>query len=251
MPLETTAQLLKRSSSWEHSCFCSSRKPLKRLLVAYILNDLSLVSWAHRWRTKLQEIRAQAQIVRMDSLKHQMSPHFYISAWRLEFHLPSMSGSFSVSAEACELIVNTLQPHTDIARSRFNPVVSLALYLVGAVKGVRAMLCFVAHILGGISAAAVASAILPGALNVDTALGGNTTTARGLFLEMFLTAELVLAILFLAAEKHKATFLAPIGIGLALFIAELCGKHFNTLALFTCLISNRCLLDWRLAQSRP
>lgn len=29
----------------------------------------------------------------------------------------------------------------------------------------------------------------------------------------------------LAAEKHKGTFLAPIGIGLALFIAELAGKH--------------------------
>jgi hypothetical protein len=28
----------------------------------------------------------------------------------------------------------------------------------------------------------------------------------------------------LAAEKHKATFLAPIGIGLALFIAELAGS---------------------------
>jgi aquaporin related protein len=27
----------------------------------------------------------------------------------------------------------------------------------------------------------------------------------------------------LAAEKHKATFVAPIGIGLALFIAELAG----------------------------
>jgi hypothetical protein len=28
----------------------------------------------------------------------------------------------------------------------------------------------------------------------------------------------------LAAEKHKGTFLAPIGIGLALFIAELSGE---------------------------
>lgn len=28
----------------------------------------------------------------------------------------------------------------------------------------------------------------------------------------------------LAAEKHKGTFLAPVGIGLSLFIAELSGK---------------------------
>jgi aquaporin related protein len=31
----------------------------------------------------------------------------------------------------------------------------------------------------------------------------------------------------LAAEKHKGTFLAPIGIGLALFIAELAGVYWT------------------------
>jgi aquaporin related protein len=41
---------------------------------------------------------------------------------------------------------------------------------------------------------------------------------------MLLTAELIFCIFMLAAEKHKATFLAPVGIGLALFIAELAGK---------------------------
>lgn len=40
----------------------------------------------------------------------------------------------------------------------------------------------------------------------------------------FLTAGLVFTIFMLAAEKHKGTFLAPVGIGLALFIAELAGK---------------------------
>jgi len=44
---------------------------------------------------------------------------------------------------------------------------------------------------------------------------------------MFLTAELVFTIFMLAAEKHKGTFLAPIGIGLALFIAELSGVYFT------------------------
>lgn len=41
---------------------------------------------------------------------------------------------------------------------------------------------------------------------------------------MFLTAMLLITIFMLAAEKHKGTFLAPIGIGLALFVAELAGK---------------------------
>ena len=44
---------------------------------------------------------------------------------------------------------------------------------------------------------------------------------------MFLTAELIFTIFMLAAEKHKGTFLAPVGIGLALFIAELSGVYFT------------------------
>lgn len=44
---------------------------------------------------------------------------------------------------------------------------------------------------------------------------------------MFLTSLLMLAILFLAAEKHKATFLAPVGIGLALFMAEMTGVYYT------------------------
>lgn len=46
-------------------------------------------------------------------------------------------------------------------------------------------------------------------------------------IEMFLTAQLVITIFLLAAEKHKGTFLAPVGIGLSLFIAELSGVYFT------------------------
>ena len=42
-----------------------------------------------------------------------------------------------------------------------------------------------------------------------------------------LMIRLMLAILLLAAEKHKATFIAPIGIGLALFVAELLGVYYT------------------------
>ena len=74
------------------------------------------------------------------------------------------------------------------------------------------------------SAAGAVKAILPGPLAVNTGLAGGTSIAQGLFLEMFLTAQLVFTIFMLAAEKHKGTFLAPVGIGLSLFIAELAGK---------------------------
>lgn len=93
--------------------------------------------------------------------------------------------------------------------------------LVGALNYVRGILVIISQILGGIAASAVIYALLPGPLNIRTSLGGGTTVVQGLFIEMFLTAELVLAIFMLAAEKHRATFMAPVGIGISLFIAEL------------------------------
>jgi len=109
----------------------------------------------------------------------------------------------------------------------FNPVVSLGLYLIGAIGATRASLCFVSQMLAGIAAAAVVQAILPGPLNVSTTLGTGVSPARGVFLEMFLTSLLVFTIFMLAAEKHKATFLAPVGIGLSLFVAEMVGVFFT------------------------
>ena len=69
--------------------------------------------------------------------------------------------------------------------------------------------------------------LLPAPLDVGTNLGGGTTYAQGVFIEVFLTAELVFTIFMLAAEKHRATFLAPIGIGLAFFVIELVGVYFT------------------------
>ena len=96
--------------------------------------------------------------------------------------------------------------------------------LVGAVPWLRGGLVFISQIIGGIAAAGIVSALYPGTLNVRTSLGAGTSITQGLFIEMFLTAELVFAIFMLAAEKHKGTFIAPVGIGLALFIAELAGE---------------------------
>lgn len=109
----------------------------------------------------------------------------------------------------------------------FNPAVSFGMALVGALTPLRACLLTFAQILGGITGAAIVDAITPGTLNVRTQLGGGTTVARGLFIEMFMTSMLMITILLLAAEKHKATFLAPIGIGLALFIAELMSVYYT------------------------
>jgi len=81
--------------------------------------------------------------------------------------------------------------------------------------------------LGAMASAGVVTALFPGPLAVTTSLAGGTSTAQGLFIEMFLTAQLVFTILMLAVEKHKGTFLAPVGIGLSLFIAELGGVYYT------------------------
>ena len=99
--------------------------------------------------------------------------------------------------------------------------------IVGAVPWPRGCLVIISQLIGGIASAAVVSALYPGQLNVRTTLGAGTSHAQGLFIEMFLTAELVFTIFMLAAEKHKGTFIAPVGIGLSLFIAELSGVYYT------------------------
>ncbi|MCJ1413833.1 hypothetical protein MMC32_000158 [Xylographa parallela] len=114
-----------------------------------------------------------------------------------------------------------------ISGGLFNPAVTLGMCLVGAVPYFRGVLVFIAQLLGAISSAAVILVLFPGGANIRTTLGAGTSVAQGVFIEMFLTAQLVFTIFMLAAEKHKATFIAPIGIGLSLFIAELTGVYYT------------------------
>ncbi|KAK4543368.1 hypothetical protein LTR36_005511 [Oleoguttula mirabilis] len=114
-----------------------------------------------------------------------------------------------------------------ISGGLFNPAVTLGMCLIGALPWVRGVLLFATQLLGGMAAAALVACMFPGPLNVQTTLGGGTTHVQGLFIEMLLTAQLVFTIFMLAAEKHKGTFMAPVGIGLSLFIAELTGVYFT------------------------
>ncbi|KAL2121681.1 hypothetical protein VTJ04DRAFT_2136 [Mycothermus thermophilus] len=109
----------------------------------------------------------------------------------------------------------------------FNPVVALALLLIGGLSPVRFVLVVIAQFLGAIAAAGVVSALFPGPMVVATTLAGGATIVQGLFIEMFLTAQLVFVILMVAVEKHKATYLAPLAIGIAFFLCELVGVYFT------------------------
>ena len=105
--------------------------------------------------------------------------------------------------------------------------VTLGLWLGGAVPPVRSLLVAISQVIGGIAASAVVLAIFPGKLAVTTTLNPNTSVWQGFLIEMFLTMQLLTTISLLAGEKHAATFISPIGIGLSLFIAELSGVSFT------------------------
>lgn len=105
--------------------------------------------------------------------------------------------------------------------------VTLGLWLAGAVPLVRSLLVAISQVIGGIAASAVVLAIFPGKLAVQTTLSHDTSVGQGFLIEVFLTFQLLVTILMLAGEKHAATFMAPIGIGLSLFIAELSGVSFT------------------------
>lgn len=87
--------------------------------------------------------------------------------------------------------------------------------------------------------------MFPTPLNVRTTLSEGTSLTQGVFIEALMTAELVFTILMLAKEKHKSTFIAPVGIGLTLFVAELVGVYYTggslnpARSLGPCIVTNK------------
>ncbi|AET38276.1 uncharacterized protein Ecym_2557 [Eremothecium cymbalariae DBVPG len=114
-----------------------------------------------------------------------------------------------------------------VSGGNLNPAVTLTLVLAGAVPPIRGAIMVLAQMIAGICAAAAASAMTPGPVLFSNALGGGCSKSRGLFIEAFGTAILCTTVLFLAVEKHKATFVAPVGIGIALFIAHLVCVYYT------------------------
>ncbi|CAE6429273.1 unnamed protein product [Rhizoctonia solani] len=115
----------------------------------------------------------------------------------------------------------------------FNPAVATALLLIRAIGPVRWVLYCLAQLIGGIVASALLLALLPGELVVTPSPAQGVNAAQAVFIEAFLTSALVLAVLMLAAEKHRSTPFAPIGIGLTLFACHLWGVVYTGAAMNT------------------
>ncbi|KAF5877828.1 putative aquaporin protein [Botrytis fragariae] len=111
-----------------------------------------------------------------------------------------------------------------VSGGQFNPAVTLALVLIGAVSPTKALILIPAQLVGGSLAAAAVKGIIPGDnILFAVSLGPGVTDVQGVFMELLLTFMLVFTILMLVAEKTKSTFVAPIGIGFSLFIGHLVG----------------------------
>ena len=100
----------------------------------------------------------------------------------------------------------------------------MGLCLSSQLPWIRGILFIPVQLIASLCAGGLVSAMFPVSIaDANSVLGGGTSVTRGLFLEMFFTALLTFVVLMLAAEKSKDTFLAPIGIGLALFVAMIAG----------------------------
>ncbi|KAH7101920.1 aquaporin [Auriculariales sp. MPI-PUGE-AT-0066] len=108
-----------------------------------------------------------------------------------------------------------------VSGALFNPNVSIALALVGAITPLRAVLYILAQMVGAICSAAVVAGLMPSAVAFNTVPNAGINKAQALFIEMFVTAFLCFAVLMLAVEKHRTTPFAPVGVGITLFACEL------------------------------
>ncbi|KAJ3332416.1 hypothetical protein HDU76_000283 [Blyttiomyces sp. JEL0837] len=107
-----------------------------------------------------------------------------------------------------------------ISGGALNPAVNMGLLLAGIMPPIKALAYTIAQMLGATLACLAVSGIFPnssgsqfkGINDVNTASG--ITVVQAFFLEALLTMGLVLVVLFIAVEKSKATFMAPLLIGI-------------------------------------
>lgn len=103
----------------------------------------------------------------------------------------------------------------------------MSLLLLGHLRPIRFVLYSFAQYVAAIAAAAVVSGLTPGQLASRCTLAPGVSKVQGVFIEAFITAALVLAVLFVAVEKHTSHELAPVAIGLVLFAGHLFGVVFT------------------------
>ncbi|EKD03454.1 water channel [Trichosporon asahii var. asahii CBS 8904] len=138
-----------------------------------------------------------------------------------------LTGSFFIAVMFGASLGTNVWCFFRISGGLFNPAVTTAFVIVGAITPVRGVLLFITQLLGGLAGAALADVLTPGPLLAETTLGGGASVSRGFFIEFFMTFMLVTSILLLAGFKNRATFIAPLGIGLSFFICEMFSVNYT------------------------
>jgi len=110
-----------------------------------------------------------------------------------------------------------------ISGAHFNPAVTLSLFLTGNISLRRGLMYWVAQFAGACAGTGALHLVTPGKILANNDLGAGVSVAQGLFLEMLLTTTLCLTVFFAAVEQHQANFLAPVAIGLDVFMCHLLG----------------------------
>ncbi|KAJ3400487.1 hypothetical protein CcCBS67573_g03034 [Chytriomyces confervae] len=108
-----------------------------------------------------------------------------------------------------------------ISGGALNPAVNFGLLVAGVMDVKTAFVYTVAQLLGATVACGAVSAIFPGDFAGANQVFDGVGTIQAFLLEAILTFGLVLTVLFLAVEKSRITFLAPLIIGIYVFIAHL------------------------------
>lgn len=114
-----------------------------------------------------------------------------------------------------------------VSGGNLNPAVTLTLVFTKTIPVPRAIVMWLAQMVAGMAAAGAVSAMTPGEIKFANSLGGGCSRSRGVFIEAFSTAILCSTVLFMAVEKHRATPMAPLSIGVALFIGHLVSVYYT------------------------
>ncbi|CAG8628874.1 15045_t:CDS:2 [Funneliformis caledonium] len=123
-----------------------------------------------------------------------------------------------------------------VSGAALNPAVTIGLIASQNISLIRGIMYIVAQFLGGLVGAYFISLVQPkafvngAAINAVTDLGLGISTAQGLFLEMFTTSVLTMAVFMMAVEKpepRKGNIMAAFVIGMSLFISAICAGPYT------------------------
>lgn len=92
--------------------------------------------------------------------------------------------------------------------------------LIQKISWIKGLFLAAGQVLGAVAASILVKIAFPGTYVIQTKLGHGANAFQGLVIEALLTIQLMLAIYFMAVEKHEGNPIAALVIGFALFVAE-------------------------------